>query len=115
MFSKSAREYPLIWRAGVPDLGLAHEIEPAALHQAGLPRQHVGAEEDRGSEHALEGGYQAPVFLTSGVHTKALKHFSRGAEANRLTLLLHCKSRQENGHESILSPSVPAFPCPHAW
>jgi hypothetical protein len=84
-------------------MSLAHEIEPTALHQAGPDRQRVGAEEDRGSEHALEGGHPAPVFLTSGAHAEAFKHFSCSAEANRLTLLLDRESRQKNGHESILS------------
>ena len=44
-----------------------------------------------------------PVFLTSAVHDKALKHFSGSAEANRLNLMLDRESCQENGHESILS------------
>src|SRR5688572_26482379 len=45
----------------IPELRFSEEVEPGPLNHPSLSIQSIRAEEDRGSEDALEGGNQAAI------------------------------------------------------
>jgi hypothetical protein len=65
---------------------------------------HVGAEEDRCTEDALEGGYQPSVLCPTLLHTERVKHLRCASELNRLPLLTDRQRSQKNRNEPVLTP-----------
>jgi hypothetical protein len=100
---KSARKGRLICIARVPDPCLAHEVEPSPMYNCGALSLHVGAEEDRCTENALEGGYQPSVLCPTLLHAE-VKHLRRASKLNRLALLSDRQGGQKDRNEPVLSP-----------
>ena len=65
---------------------------------------HVGAEEDRCAEDALESGDQSSVLCPALLHTEGIKHLRRASKLNRLALLTYCQRCQEDRNQAVLSP-----------
>jgi hypothetical protein len=53
-------------------------------------------------EDALKRADQSPIFFSTGMHPKALQHFSRSPESDCLTFLLDCQGRQEDRNQPVL-------------
>ena len=74
------------------------------MHNRGPFPLHIGAEEDRCSEDALERGDQSAVLCSALLHSEGVKHLRRASELNRLALLTDCQRGQEERNEPILTP-----------
>lgn len=101
---KSAGKCCLICVTRVPNPRLAHKVETRPMHNRGPVSLHVGAEENRRAEYALERSHQSSVLCPALLHPEGFKHLGRASELNRLALLADCQRCQEDRNESVLSP-----------
>jgi hypothetical protein len=101
---KSAGKCGLIFVARVPNPRLAHEVEPRPMYNLCPVSLHVGAEENRSAEDALEGSHQPSVLCSALLHAEGFKHLRRAPKLNRLALLANCQRGQEDRDEPVLAP-----------
>src|SRR5580658_9337378 len=90
--------------AGVPNARLAHKVEPRVVDDCGLFQLHIRAEEDGGTEDALESADQPAVLGTALLHAESVQHFKGARECYGSALLSDRQGGEEDGDQAILAP-----------